>query len=53
MRSVPLSFFLYDQEDTMPETERIHCILKGRSESKKGSLLHILQEMAEGMEKLL
>ena len=22
-------FFLYDQEDMMPEAERIHCILKG------------------------
>lgn len=50
---VPLSFLMYDQNDMMPEAEQIHCILKGRSESQKGYLLHILQEMAEGMDKLL
>lgn len=49
---VPLSFFLYDQEDMMPEAERIHCILKGRSENQKGYLLHMLQEMAEGLDKM-
>lgn len=50
---VPLSFFLYDQEDMMPEAERIHCILKGKSERQKEYLLHMLQEMAEEMDKLL
>lgn len=50
---VPLSFFLYDQEDMMPEAERIHCILKGKSERQKEYLLHMLLEMAEGMDKLL
>ncbi len=49
---VPLSFFLYDQEDAMPEAERIHCILEGKSESQKEFLLHMLQEMAEGMDRL-
>lgn len=50
---VPLSFFLYDQADIMPEAERIHCILEGKSESQKEFLLHMLQEMAEGMDRLL
>lgn len=50
---VPLSFFLYGQADIMPEAERIHCILEGKSESQKEFLLHMLQEMAEGMDKLL
>lgn len=50
---VPLAFFLYDKKDTMPEAERINCILKGRSASQKEYLLHMLQEMAEGMDKLL
>lgn len=50
---VPLSFFLYDQENMMPEAERIHCILKGKSERQKEYLLHMLLEMAEGMDKLL
>lgn len=45
--------FLYDQEDMMPEAERIHCILKGKSERQKEYLLHMLQEMTEGMDKLL
>lgn len=49
---VPLSFFLYDQEDIMPEAEQIYCILKGRSTSQKAYLLHMLQEMAEGVDKL-
>lgn len=44
---------LYDQEDMMPETERIYCILKGRSESQKEYLLHMLQEIAEGLDKWL
>lgn len=50
---VPLSFFLYDQMDKMPEEERIHCILEGRSEKQKEYLLHMLQEMVKGMDKLL
>lgn len=50
---VPLSFFLYDQTDMMPETERIHCILEGKSESQKEYLLHMLEEIAAGMGKLL
>lgn len=50
---VPLSFFLYDQEDMVPEVERIQCILKGRSESQKEYLLHMLQAMAEGLDKLM
>lgn len=51
--NVPVSFILYAQEDMMPETERIHCILKGRSERQKKYLLHMLQEMAEEIDKLL
>lgn len=49
---VPLSLLLYTQE-YMPEAEQIHCILKGRSERQKEYLLHILKEMAEGMDKLM
>ena len=51
--NVPLSVFLYDQTDKMPEVERIHCILRGRCEIQKEYLLHMLQEMADGMDKLL
>lgn len=49
---VPLSFFLYDQEDKIPEVERVYCILRGRSESQKEYLLHMLKEMAKGLDKL-
>lgn len=49
---VPLSFLLYEQLE-MPELEQISSILKGRSDKQKKYLLHMLQEMAEGMDKLL
>ena len=49
---VPLSFFLYDQEDMLPEVERIHYILEGKSKSQKEYLLHILEEMAGGLDRL-
>ncbi len=47
------SYLLYDQIDMMPEEERICRILKGRSMRQKEYLLHMLQEMAEGMDELL
>lgn len=51
--NVSLSFLLYNQVNEIPEIERIHCILKGKSEKQKEYLLHMLQEMAVGMDKLL
>lgn len=51
---VPLSFLLYGKEEReMPELEQISNILKGRSDKQKQYLLHMLREMAEGMDKLL
>lgn len=49
---VPLSFLLYEQVE-MPELEQISNILKGRSDKQKKYLLHMLLEMAEGMDKLM
>lgn len=49
---VPLSFLLYERSE-MPELEQISSILKGRNDKQKKYLLHMLQEMAEGMDKLL
>lgn len=49
---VSLSLLLYEQESIMPELEQISNILKGRSDDQKRYLLHMLQEMAEGMDKL-
>lgn len=49
---VPLSFLLYDQAE-MPAMEQVNIILQGRSDKQKKYLLHMLQEMAEGLDKLL
>lgn len=46
-------FLLYDQVGKMLEVEWIQCILRGRSESQKEYLLHMLQAVAEGMDKLM
>lgn len=50
--NVSLSYLLYDQVDKIPEMERIHCILKGKSGRQKEYLLHMLQEMAEGIDNI-
>lgn len=50
---VPLSFLLYEHIDMMPEAERLFLVFEGRSGKQKEYLLHMLQEMAEGMDKLL
>lgn len=49
---VPLSFLLYEQEE-IPELEQLSNILKGRNDKQKQYLLHMLQEMAKGMDKLM
>lgn len=50
---VPLSFLLYDQAETMSDMERMLGILEGRNEKQKEYLLHMLQELATGLDKLL
>ena len=49
---VPLSFLLYEKVE-MPELEQFNNILKGRSDKQKKYLLHMLQEMEEGLDKLM
>lgn len=49
---VPLSFLLYEQEGAIPDVERMLCALEGKSEKQKEYLLHMLQEMSAGMDKL-
>ena len=51
--NIPVSFLLYDQISMIPETERILYILKGKDKKQKEYLLHMLQEMSEGIEMLL
>ncbi len=50
---VPLSFLLYEQNDDVPYEEWVRCILETQSDNQKKYLLHMLQEMADGMEGLL
>ncbi len=50
---IPLSFLLYEEKDRVPEEELLMSILEGRSDRQKRYLLHMLQEMADGMDKLL
>lgn len=49
---VPLSFFMYEQISIIPETEIMLCILDKKNDKQREYLLHMLQEMADGMEKL-
>ena len=50
---VPLLSLLYEQSDGMPYEEWIRCILETQSDNQKKYLLHMLREMADGMEGLL
>jgi transcriptional regulator with XRE-family HTH domain len=50
---IPLSFLIYEQKNRVPEEELLMSILEGRSDRQKKYLLHMLQEMADGMDKLL
>lgn len=50
---IPLSFLLYENVDVIPETERLHCIFEGKNQRQKEYLLHMLQELADGLDKLL
>ena len=50
---ISLTFLLYEQKDRMPDEERIRGILEGRSDGQKEYLLHMLQEMADGMDRLV
>lgn len=50
---VPLSFLIYENADVIPEMERLLCIFKGKSQKQKEYLLHMLQVLAEGLDKLM
>lgn len=50
---VPLSLLLYEREDAITELERIHHILNNRSKEQKGYLIHMLEQMSKGLDKLL
>ncbi len=50
---VPLSYFLYDNLNEMPIMERIQTVLNGKSEKQQEYLIHIFEEMASSLDKLL
>lgn len=44
---------LYKSLNEIPIIERIQNVLKGKSEKQKEYLIHMLEEMAEGLDKLM
>lgn len=50
---VQLPFLLYVQKADMSDIEQISYVLEGRSGKERQYLLHMLQEMAKEMEKLI
>ncbi len=49
---VPLSYLLHEEKADIPEAEQIMEILEGRDSNQRGYLLHMLREMAKGMDEL-
>ncbi|MCM1499082.1 MAG: helix-turn-helix transcriptional regulator [Clostridium sp.] len=49
---VPLSYLLYENLNQIPTTERILNILNNKSGKQQEYLLHILEEISFGMDKL-
>jgi hypothetical protein len=49
---VPLNNLLYENLNKIPTEERIQNVLSGKSEKQKGYLLHMLEEMAKGLNEL-
>lgn len=47
-----LSYLLYENSNEIPITERIKDVLNGRSGKQKEYLLHMLEKMGKGMDKL-
>lgn len=50
---VPLSYLLYDNLNKMPIMERIQTVLNGKTEKQWEYLVHMLEEMAKGLDKLM
>ena len=49
---VSVSYLLYERLNKIPITERIQNVLNGKSEKQHEYLIHIIEEMAEGLDKL-
>ena len=51
--AVPLSYLMYEDLNQIPITERILNILNSRSGKQQEYLLHMLEELSFGLDKLL
>lgn len=51
--AVPLSYLMYENLNKIPITERILNILNSKSEKQQEYLVHILEEMSVGLDRLL
>ncbi len=51
--AVPLSYLMYENLNKIPITERILNILNSKSEEQQEYLVHILEEMSVGLDRLL
>lgn len=51
--AVPLSYLLYENINEIPITERILNILNSKSVNQQEYMVHILEEMSVGLDKLL
>lgn len=50
--NVSIAYLTSEQVENLSEMEQIHSILSGKKENEKIFLLHMLQRMAEEMDKL-
>lgn len=49
---VPLSYLMYENLNEIPITERILNILNNKSGKQQEYLLHMLEEMSQGLDRL-
>jgi transcriptional regulator with XRE-family HTH domain len=49
---ISMSYLLYESQNKIPITERIQNVLNGKSEVQQKYLVHMLEEMARGLDKL-
>lgn len=50
---VSVYYFLYESPDKVPLTECIQNVLNGKNEKQQEYLIHMLEEMAKGLDKLM
>lgn len=51
--SVPVPYFMYEGLDGVPMTERILNVLNSKNEKQQEYLVHMLEEMSTGLDRLL